>query len=266
MNSSAKVFDQPHARSLAEAKKAFLDKILPEFIKSYELKTAIDVGCGFGYFTKYLTDLGLNVTAIDARPENITQASRRNPNSKFEDYNIEEQSIIRLGSFDITLSLGLLYHLENPFLAIRNLAAITRNLCFIETMIAPFKIPMALLVDEPADQDQGLNYCALMPSESCLVKMLYKAGFRAVYGVSFLPDHRDFRSSVWIKRKRTFLIASKFAIEHPLLLLTSEPKHSNLLVHFRFGLSSFLEKDHVRNYAQGLVKIGRRVAETFRLG
>ncbi|MGH7900111.1 MAG: class I SAM-dependent methyltransferase [Thermodesulfobacteriota bacterium] len=237
MNSSAKVFDQSQAVSLAEAKKAFLDKILPVLIKSYEFKTAIDVGCGFGYFTKYLIDLGLEVTAIDARPENLAEASRRNPDAKLEIRNIEDPSIIQSGAYDLTLALGLLYHLENPFLAIRNLAAITRKLCIIETITAPFKTPIAVLVEEGAGQDQGLDYCALIPSESCFVKMLYKSGFRAVYRVSYLPDHRDFRSSVLIKRRRTILIASKLPLEHPLLLLVLEPKYSNQFIHYRFGLS-----------------------------
>ncbi len=266
MNSSAKVFEQPQARSLAEAKKAFLDKLLPGLIKSCDVKTAIDVGCGFGYFTKYLAELGLEVSAVDARPENISHALRKNLDAKFDICNIEDPSTGRVGAYDLTLALGLLYHLENPFLAIRNLAALTRKLCIIETITAPFKIPIAVLLDEATGQDQGLNYCALIPSESCFVKMLYKADFQAVYRVTYFPDHQDFRSSVWTRRRRTFLIASKLSLKHPLLLLASEPKHSNQLVHLRFGLGSFLEKEHVRTCAQGLVKIARKVLGAFRLG
>src|ERR1700682_3506349 len=49
---------------------------------------------------------------------------------------------------------------------------------------------------------------ALYPSEGCLVKMLYRAGFAVVYRVGELPDHDDFRETPEHARRRTVLFAS----------------------------------------------------------
>ena len=150
---TVKVFDRPHAIALAEAKKDFLNRFLPELKKQIDLKTGLDAGCGFGYFSKYLKDIGLEVTAFDGRPENIAEARKRYPEVNFILHNVEDPTIQKLGYYDVILCLGLLYHLENPFLAIRNLAAITKKVLIIETMIAPFKQPIAILQEEDFGED-----------------------------------------------------------------------------------------------------------------
>ena len=42
-----------------------------------------------------------------------------------------------MGQFDITLALGLLYHLKHPILALENLYQVTKELLVIETAIMP---------------------------------------------------------------------------------------------------------------------------------
>src|SRR5262245_54606566 len=115
------VFDMPHATRFTEARIGFLNKWLPGLTKSESLGTALDVGCGVGYFSRSLSDLGFEVVALDGRPENIAEAQRRYPKVKFAILNLEDPAVQELGSFDLVLCFGLLYHLENPFLAIRNL-------------------------------------------------------------------------------------------------------------------------------------------------
>ncbi|MGO7770990.1 hypothetical protein ACC736_39985, partial [Rhizobium ruizarguesonis] len=72
---------------------------------------------------------------------------------------------------------GLLYNLENPFAAIRNLHRITEQYLFIETQIALGEGNDLVLVSEGQNQTQGLKFNALIPSRRALVKMLYVAGF-----------------------------------------------------------------------------------------
>ncbi|NJL32109.1 MAG: hypothetical protein HC898_11065 [Phycisphaerales bacterium] len=105
------------------------------------------------------------------------------------------------------LCFGLLYHLENPFAAVRNLASLTARALLIETMIAPGDDALAVLLDEFRGQDQGLRQLALIPTQTCLVKMLHRAGFAHVYQASQLPDHPDYRASGAEYQKRTVLIA-----------------------------------------------------------
>jgi hypothetical protein len=79
------------------------------------------------------------------------------------------------------------------------------------------------LLDEGQVEDQGLNYVAFYPTESCLVKMLYKAGFPFVYRFRQLPDDPQFANRSVRKRCRTFVVAAKIPLDVANLLLASEP-------------------------------------------
>ena len=46
-------------------------KIITELIPSGERRSALDIGCGPGYYSSILLDKGWNVTAIDVDPKNI---------------------------------------------------------------------------------------------------------------------------------------------------------------------------------------------------
>jgi SAM-dependent methyltransferase len=169
----------------------------------------VDVGCGVGYFSNALALMGLNVAAFDGRDENLTEARKRYPEIVFSRYDIEDIRVSELEPRDFVLCFGLLYHLENPFMAIRNLSSLTKKFLLIESMVAPFDQPLAVLVDEVHSVDQSMNFVAFVPSEKALVKMLYKAGFISVFRALKLPDHADFKESLSCKRRRGIFIASK---------------------------------------------------------
>ena len=65
---------------------------------------------------------------------------------------------------------------------IRHLHAMTKNVLLVESVTFPGQEPIMALVDEGRTEDQGLNHLAFYPTESCLVKMLYRAGYSDVYG------------------------------------------------------------------------------------
>lgn len=258
VNSSVvKVFDRPRSVSLAEEKKNFLKIFLPQLIEDTNSRTALDVGCGFGYFSKYLKDLGLEVTAFDGRIENVTEARIRNPDVNVEVHNIEDLSIVKCGQFDVVTCFGLLYHLENPFCAIRNLSSLTRKICIIETVISPYSSPLTALIEEGEGQDQGLNYVAQIPSESWVIKVLYKAGFPFVYKTIVLPDHQDFHSSLFRRKRRTFVVAAKESVSHHIFKIASEPIKTNRYMWYSFGMGHVLEYDGIRKTLKKGVKLFR---------
>jgi 2-polyprenyl-3-methyl-5-hydroxy-6-metoxy-1,4-benzoquinol methylase len=137
------VFDKPHALHITQARQNFFQQWLPGLVQSAQFKTALDPGCGVGYFSRYLSGLGLKVAAFDGRSENVAEAKRRHPDIPFITCNIEDPSIQKMGSFDLILCVGLLYHLENPLLAIRHLSALTGKVLIIESMITPSQSKMA---------------------------------------------------------------------------------------------------------------------------
>lgn len=198
--------------TINDRRKEFLQDTLADLIPRYSLRTAMDVGCGVGYFSNVLALMGLNVAAFDGRDENITEARNRYPNITFNRYDIEDIRVSELEPHDFVLCFGLLYHLENPFRAIRNLSSLAKKFLIIESMVAPLKQPAAVLVDETPSADQSLNFVALVPSEKGLIKMLYKAGFVSVFRALQLPEHKDFKESISCKRRRGIFIASKLDV------------------------------------------------------
>jgi FkbM family methyltransferase len=203
-------FATQDAIEINDARGAFLESFLPDLIRKSNITTALDVGCGaLGVFSRLLKDLGLVVTALDGRPHNVAEARKLNPTVDFKVCDVENPSILSLGRFDLVLCFGLLYHLENPFLAIRNLFEITEKYLLIEAQTAPHKALISVMYEEPHAINQSLNYVAYMPSESSIIKMSYKVGFPKLYRSCHFPNHPDYRRSLRRKKVRTILMASK---------------------------------------------------------
>jgi SAM-dependent methyltransferase len=218
-----RVFDQKHYESLNSSRATIVTQLLGELKDKLNLLTAIDVGCGLGYFSGLLDSLGLEVTAVDGREENVEECRRRFPKIAFHWCSVEDPSILRLGKFDLVFCFGLLYHLENPFLAIRHLKAMTRRCVFVEGLIYPGDVPVMGLVDEGHSQDQGVRYLAFYPTEACLVKMMHRAGYPHVYRLTPLPDHPDYKDAPPLRRNRTVLAGFTSPLVSPLLEETPEP-------------------------------------------
>jgi len=217
------VFDLQHSQRISDRRKEFLGRLVKDLQANLNLATALDAGCGVGFFSNYLASLGFSVTGFDVREEGIVEAKSRYANVEFCVWDVEDPPIQGLGEFDLVLCFGLLYHLENPLRAIRNLYSLTKKVLIVESLITPQRLPVAVLMDEHQGEDQGLNYVAFVPSESCLIKLLYRAGFPEVYRLLVLPDHEDFREAFFYKRRRTILVASKVKLQSFLLEWIPEP-------------------------------------------
>jgi SAM-dependent methyltransferase len=216
-------FDKAHTARISEARQALLGKLLPDCVGALGLHSALDAGCGVGHFSAFLRDAGLEVTAIDGRPQNIEEARRRHPRISFHVADIEDPAVQKLGQFDFVLCFGLMYHLENPMRAFRNLHALTGKLLLVESMAIPEVEPMLYLRDEPVIEDQGLHSFAAYPSEGALWKMAYRAGFPYVARLAFLPDHEAFRPILGRTRTRSMMAAAATPLPAPHFVPVSEP-------------------------------------------
>jgi len=238
------VFDLEESQRLVEARGGFLRRFVAGFKDRLELRTALDAGCGVGYFSQLLQEMGLRVTAFDARPENVAEARRRHPGIDFHVADAEELRPQEFGAFDLVLCFGLLYHLENPVRAVRRLHAMCGKLLLIESVCVPEPAPLLYLRDEAAAEDQALNAVACYPSQGALFKMAYRAGFPAVYRTTHLPEHEDFQGSVGRKPWRTIVVAPVSPLKEPSLVLVDEPS----------GRADLWSTDPT-----SIVKVGRRL-------
>jgi FkbM family methyltransferase len=216
-------FDQKEYRHLIEARGETIRRTVTRLKRAIGLSNAVDAGCGVGFFAQTLAECGLKVRGFDGRDENVAEARRRFAHIPFEQGDIEARSILQLGRFDLVLCFGLLYHLENPLLAIRHLRGLTEKCLLLESMCLPEEKPSMLLREEPRQEDQSLTDVACYASEGSLVKMLYRAGFGIVYRVIPLPDHEDFRETTEHARRRTVLLASTTPIDIAGFRLIPEP-------------------------------------------
>ena len=217
-------FDRREYRALIEAREQTLRRIVKKVKPPLGLASAVDVGCGVGFFSQTLAECGLQVSGFDARAENVAEARKRFPGISFEQADIEDRKVSELGQFDFVLCFGLLYHLENPLQAIRNLRAITKKALLLESMCLPEEKCSLLLRQEPRQEDQSLSEIACYASETSLVRMLYRAGFGKVYRLATLPDHDNFRETREHLRRRTVLLASLVPIDVSGFRLVLEPQ------------------------------------------
>jgi len=218
------IFDAPASRRFVEARQTVLRPVLQSIREKWKMQSAADVGCGVGYFSGFLKEQGFDVVGFDGRLENVQEAKRRYPSIEFHLASVEDPAIVQQGSFDLVLCVGLLYHLESPLRALRNLAAMANQLLLIESYAAPQKETAFYLREEPHLEDQSLTTLALYPSESSLIKICYKVGFSSVYRFVPLPDHEDFRDRASRKRQRTMLLAAKAPVPFLGMPLVPEPQ------------------------------------------
>lgn len=217
------VFDLPRQAEIRDARIAFLRRVLPPWQKQFGLCTGLDLGCGVGDFAAALRDLGLETTATDARDENIIEARSRHSGIDFHVADAEDSRHGSRATYDFVLCFGLLYHLENPLRAFRNLRVLTGKLLLLESMCLPDAAPFLYLLDEPRGGDQSMRAISCYPSEGAMIKMAYRAGFAHVYRFRELPDHEDFRGGIGKARPRTVLAISNVPLESDLLTRAEEP-------------------------------------------
>ena len=163
----------------------------------------IDIACHQGFFASHLARRGSPVLAIDARAEHIadTELIARAyglPHLRAAQHDINTLRPADLGQFDVTLMLGLLYHIENPVGAIRLARALTKKVCIIETQVVPnmtgivdwgsfqFQRPMVAsfgIIDETAEvhaPEASTTGICVTPSYEALLFLMGKLGFSRV--------------------------------------------------------------------------------------
>ena len=175
-----------------------------EFTDGFARASAIDLACHQGWFSLKLRECGFgSVHGIDARQQHVEDArliaeASGAEHTTFSRGNVHDLTPAIVGTHDLVLCFGLLYHLENPIGALRVARALCKRLCLIETQVAPgqtgvvdygsyrFVKPIEgsfVIVDE-TDETHGPEAStlgiSLIPSLEALHFILRKVGFSKV--------------------------------------------------------------------------------------
>ncbi len=229
-------FDSPYYMEVNKAREIIFRSVLPDIITAKKLESVIDIGCGIGYFSSFLSSLNLKTTGTDVREENIELAKERCPSANFFTANIEEYENKNSQTWNLVFCAGLLYHLENPFKAIRNLRSLCDSVCVIESRVHWSDFPIVELGRDRTGVSQAMNSYVMLPSRICISEMLYAAGFNFVYSILYKSDHEEFRSGFHKKPRRHFWVASLSSIKHPLLKFEKQmekEKTNSTLIYLR---------------------------------
>jgi tRNA (mo5U34)-methyltransferase len=130
------------------------------------------------------------------------ELARRTFGSKVEDIDIDVMDLSpeRVGQFDVVFFLGVLYHLRHPLLALERIAAVTKKLLILETVVDMVGIgrPAAAFYSGRELNNDPTNWWA--PNVPGLHAMLNAVGFDSVRTVTPEPS-AAFRAARAIKHR-----------------------------------------------------------------
>lgn len=196
----------------------------------------LDVGCNEGYFSHLLYRRGARVRGIDIREINIQRAKTVQTILGYDSsrlvFEVEDFLSNRdaQDTYDVTLFLGLLYHLENPMGALRLLHRITETLCIIDTQLTRQTAPiisgwgqtsvtlelpasMALYQEEDMDDNNLASYNSLsfIPNAAAVMQLLSSAGFCQISQVAAHPG----LNPQYVDNDRGIFVALKISSKNP---------------------------------------------------
>jgi len=159
-------------------------------------QTVLDIACWDGFYSFAAEQRGAaRVLATDSF---IWQAGYREGfllahralQSKIEyaEIDVLDLSPERVGTFDIVLFLGLLYHMKHPLLALERAASVTKRLLVVETVIDLLYLPGTALAFYPGTElgNDATNWFG--PTPAAVEAMLRSVGFPRVERVWPSPN------------------------------------------------------------------------------
>lgn len=169
-------------------------------------KSVLDVGCNAGFYSVEAKRRNAShVVGVDAMRREIMQANfvRRalGLDIEFRALSVYDLSVGSVGRFDVTLALGLIYHLKHLVLGLEKLAQVTKDTLIVETALLPrrttilgrvprrqaeyvvggLRRPLHTLgwIENPPEVLES-SYNWFLPTLDCAVALFKAVGFRDV--------------------------------------------------------------------------------------
>jgi SAM-dependent methyltransferase len=185
----------PAVPAMAAAYSDYLDgrpfALLEELIARTRTGTVLDIASSTGRHGFYLAQRGYTVRGVEIRPEQVQQAYLLHAESprlrglpvsfEHEPMSADDPAFREGETYDVVLSLGLLYHLANPVQHIRNLRRLTRCVAVVETQ-AHWAMPRMweLTLEQPERMTKAAQGISWRPYYGEVTRLLRAAGFESV--------------------------------------------------------------------------------------
>lgn len=162
---------------------------LPEDLRGLRV---LDLGTRDGYFAFEAERRGAQVVAVDyVQPSSTGFSLAAEVFASRVQYlaaNVYHLDPKTLGTFDIVLFLGLLYHLPDPLGALRIVRQLTRTTLYLETMVLNFgegteSRPLMQFFPGDSHAKDPTNFWG--PNVCCVEAMLSESGFRVLRSDSY---------------------------------------------------------------------------------
>jgi tRNA (mo5U34)-methyltransferase len=146
-------------------------------------RRVLDVGAWDGWFSFEMERRGAEVLALDSTRNTRLLEAKKLLGSRIE-YHIGDICRLTakdLGTFDIVLFLGVLYHVKHPIRALENVCGMCRDMACIESFVTdtdPAAIPLMEFYETTELRGQLDNWVG--PNAACLHAFCRTAGFARV--------------------------------------------------------------------------------------
>ena len=154
-------------------------------------KSVLDIGAWDGFFSFEAERRGAKrVLATDSHAwrdcKPAFELARRALGSKVEDFDIDVMDLdpARIGTFDVVLMLGVLYHLRHPMLALEKVFSVTADHLILETVTDLTWTSYPAMRFYPGDELARDSSNWFGPNPAAVAGMLKAVGFRKVVLVS----------------------------------------------------------------------------------
>lgn len=162
---------------------------LPENLSGLRV---LDIGANNGFFSIEASRRGAKAIAIDkwrddgAAPREQFDLACKATGASVEahDLDVYDLSPDRFGLFDVTLFLGVLYHLKHPILALEKVASVTKGTMILETHVDALDLdyPSAVYYTDSQINHDPTNYWG--PNPLAVEAWVMEAGFSSFKPVS----------------------------------------------------------------------------------
>lgn len=165
---------------------------LPEDLRG---KTVLDIGAFDGYFSFEVEKRGAKVLAMDEYawegkypwPSDFKgtkkgfELAKKILKSKVKDIKMNVYDLSpKIGTFDLVLFLGVLYHLQHPLLALQKIAQVTREQLILETHVDSLLSKRPAMTFYPTNELDNFPTNWWGPNPEAVVAMLKTAGFKKI--------------------------------------------------------------------------------------